>query len=208
VSFEPLISIVDDDEAFRSSLDLLISSKGFRVASFASAHEFLAAFDPQVPGCLIIDVHMPETSGLALQRTLAARALQPSVIMMTGFAEVAVVVRAMHQGAVEFLQKTCPEEELLDAIRHGLELDQQNRKAYARQTSIQGRLSLLSPPENEVLKLVLQGKANKSIAVRLGVSPRTVEDRRARIMQKLRVDSVPQLVSLAILGGINVEVGA
>lgn len=202
---EPLISIIDDDEAFRSSLVLLISSFGYRVSSYASAHDFLASFDPQVPGCIIIDVRMPDTSGLALQRTLAARALQPSIIIVTAFAEVAVAVRAMHQGAVEFLQKTCSEVELIDAIRRGLERDRHNRLEHARKMSIQERISLLSPPEKEVLNLVLQGKANKSIAAKLGVSPRTVEDRRARIMHKLKVDSVPQLVSLAILGGIAVE---
>jgi two-component system, LuxR family, response regulator FixJ len=202
---EPLISIIDDDDAFRSSLELLISSFGYRVASYSSAQAFLDAYDPQAPGCVIIDVRMPETSGLALQQNLAMRSLKPAIIVMTAYAEVPVAVRAMHQGAVDFLQKTCPETELQDAIRRALESDRTNRAEYARQISVQERLSLLSPPEKEVLRLVLQGKANKNIAAKLGISARTVEDRRARIMHKLQVESVPELVSFAIQGGFRVE---
>jgi two-component system, LuxR family, response regulator FixJ len=205
MNLEPLITIVDDDDAFRSSLALLVNSFGFRVATFSSANEFLAAYDPQVPGCVIIDVRMPEVNGLSLQQNLAMRSLQPAIIIMTAYAEVPVAVRAMHQGAVDFLQKTCPDTELLDAIRRALERDQTNRADHAKLVSVQERLALLSAPEREVLNLVLQGKANKNIAAKLGVSPRTVEDRRARIMHKLKVESVPELVSLAILAGIRVE---
>src|SRR5262245_12922277 len=101
---EPLITIIDDDDAFRSSLALLVNSFGYRVATFSSANEFLAAYDPQVPGCVIIDVRMPEVNGLTLQQNLAMRSLQPAIIIMTAYAEVPVAVRAMHQGAVDFLQ--------------------------------------------------------------------------------------------------------
>jgi two-component system response regulator FixJ len=205
MTLEPVVSIIDDDEAFRSSLVLLVSSFGYRVAAYSSASAFLAVYDPQVPGCIIIDVRMPETNGLALQQNLAMRSLQPSIIIMTAYAEVPVAVRAMHQGAVDFLQKTCPDTELLDAIRRGIDRDRANRIEHSRQVSVQERMNLLSHSEKEVLQLVLQGKANKNIAAKLGVSPRTVEDRRARIMHKLQVESVPELVSLAILAGFRVE---
>lgn len=205
MNVEPLISIIDDDEAFRNSLVLLVTSFGYRVASYKSANDFLAVYDHQIPGCLIIDVRMPEVNGLALQQSLAMRSLQPSIIIMTAYAEVPVAVRAMHQGAVDFLQKTCPDTELLAAIRRAVDRDQSNRVEHARKVSVQERISLLSPPEKEVLNLVLQGKANKNIAAKLGVGPRTVEDRRARIMTKLQVESVPELVSLAILAGFSVN---
>lgn len=201
----PVISIVDSDAVYRSSLALLTSSFGYRVAVYSSANEFLRAFDSQVPGCVIIDVQAPDTSGLALQSVLAARALPPSIIVMTNTAEVSIAVRAMQQGAVDFLQKSCPDSEIASAIERAIQRDRVNRVNHARRISDEERMSLLSPPEREVLDLVLEGKANKNIAAKLGVSPRTVEDRRARIMQKLRVDSVPRLVALAIRAGICVE---
>jgi two-component system response regulator FixJ len=204
MNVEPLISIVDDDDAFRNSLVLLVTSFGYRAAAYASASEFLAAYNPHIPSCVLIDVRMPDANGLALQQSLAARALQPAIIMMTAYAEVPTAVRAMHQGAVDFLQKTCPDTEVLDAIQRALERDQANRLEHARRASIEERMSLLSHPEKEVLGLVLQGKPNKNIAARLGVSARTVEDRRARIMHKLQVESVPELVSLALQGGFCV----
>lgn len=205
MSVAPVVSIVDEDDAYRSSLSLLISSSGFRVASYATASAFLAEFDFQIPGCVIIDVRMPEMSGLALQQTLAKRSFPPAVIVISENAEIPLAVRAMHQGAVDFLQKASLQSEVLNAIRRALARDAANRIDHARKASVQERMSQLSPPETEVLSLVLQGNPNKNIAARLGVSARTVEDRRARIMSKLRVDSVPKLVSLAILAGLRVD---
>jgi two-component system, LuxR family, response regulator FixJ len=202
---EPLITIIDDDEAYRDSLVLLIGSFGYRAASYPSAEEFLRAWDHQIPGCLIIDVRMPETNGLALQRQLSVRSLAPSIIIMSGNAEIPDVVRAMHQGAVDFLLKTSTDAEFLDAIHRALKRDQANRDDHARRVSIQQRFLLLSPCEMEVLYLVLKGMANKNIAAKLQVSPRTVEDRRARIMNKLQVESVPALVSVAICAGIQID---
>ena len=155
MNVEPLISIIDDDDAFRNSLVLLVTSFGYRVASYHSASDFLADYDHQIPGCLIIDVRMPETSGLALQQNLAMRSLQPSIIIMTAYAEVPVAVRAMHQGAVDFLQKTCPDTELLDAIHRAVDRDRSNRADHLRKVSVQERMSLLSPPEKEVLNFCL-----------------------------------------------------
>lgn len=205
MTVEPMVHVVDNDDAFRSTLEHRLASFGFRVASYPSASMFCDHYVAAERGCLLLDVQMPDASGLVLQKSMAMRALQPAIIAMAAKAEIPLVVRAMHQGAVDFLQKPFGDPELLTALNLALERDRANRLEHARQMSIQERLSLLSPPELDVLRLVLQGKPNKNIAAKLGVSPRTVEDRRARIMHKLRVESVPELVSFAIQGGFKVD---
>lgn len=197
----PKVFIIDDDLAFSESLSLLIRSFGMETAAFGSADQYLEQFDASAPGCIILDVRMPGRSGLDLQAELAEKDLHPPVIIMTGFAEVPVALRAMRQGAVEFLQKTFSESELLEALNRAVAADAVNRRAHARRLELNERMARLTPPEQDVLDLMLEGKPNKAIASALSVSVRTVEDRRARIMKKLGVDTLAELVRLAVEAG-------
>jgi two-component system response regulator FixJ len=203
MSAEPTVFIVDDDPAFAESLATLINSMGARTRIFTSAEGYLQQFDPQTPGCLILDVRMQRTSGLALQEQLAKLPLSPAVIIMTGHAEVPTALRAMRMGAVDFLQKTFTETELYEAVQRALIQDARARSDYYRKEAIERRFAQLTPPERSVLHQVLQGEANKSIAANLGVSRRTVEDRRARIMQKLEVESLADLVRVSMEAGVQ-----
>jgi FixJ family two-component response regulator len=202
---EPTVFIVDDDAAFRESLSVLILSLGYPSETFASGDEFLAAFDENRPGCILLDVRMPDQSGLAVQEKLSAFSLCPPVIILTGHAEVPVALRALRQGAVEFLQKTFTEGELREAIGRALDIDAENRSAHRRRCELAEKLALLAPPERDVLELVLAGHPNKKIASVLNISQRAVEDRRARVMKKVEVDSLPELVRFAIEAGLRVE---
>ena len=203
MSVEPLVFIVDDDPAFAESLSTLITSMGARTKTFTSADAYLEQFDPQIPGCLILDVRMQRTSGLDLQEQLSKLPLSPAVIIMTGHAEVPTALRAMRMGAVDFLQKTFTETELFEAVQRALVQDARARNEYYRKEAIERRFAQLTSPERSVLSQVLQGEANKSIAASLGVSRRTVEDRRARIMQKLEVESLADLVRVAMEAGVQ-----
>jgi two-component system response regulator FixJ len=200
---EPTVFIVDDDPAFLESLSVLIGSMGLQTRTFSSPDEYLQQFDPNAPGCLVLDVRMPKISGLALQERLAQLPLRPPIIIMTGHAEVPTALRAMRQGAVDFLQKTFSEEELYDAIQRALAQDSENRTAYSRRDALNARFALLSTAEMQVLQQVLMGEANKRIATKLGISRRTVEDRRARLMHKLEVETLADLVRLAVEAGIH-----
>ncbi|QDT71632.1 response regulator transcription factor [Lacipirellula limnantheis] len=203
MSAEPTVFIVDDDPAFSESLSTLIASMGARAQTFTSADAYLEQFDPHAPGCLILDVRMQRTSGLALQEQLSKLPLSPAIIIMTGHAEVPTALRAMRMGAVDFLQKTFTEPELYEALQRALLQDARARSEYHRKEAIERRFSQLTPPERSVLHQVLQGEANKSIAANLGVSRRTVEDRRARIMQKLEVESLADLVRVSMEAGVQ-----
>lgn len=203
MSVESIVFIVDDDPAFAESLSTLIASMGARTKTFTSAEEYLDQFDPQVPGCLILDVRMQRTSGLVLQEQLSKLPLSPAIIIMTGHAEVPTALRAMRMGAVDFLQKTFSESELFEAVQRALTKDARTRHEYYRKEAIERRFAQLTPPERSVLNQVLQGEANKSIAANLGVSRRTVEDRRARIMQKLEVESLADLVRVSMEAGVQ-----
>jgi len=202
---EPTVQIVDDDPAFRESLAVLMLSMGLRSKTFASGDELLQQFDENLPGCLIIDVRMPHLSGLALQERLAKFPLCPPVIILTGHAEVPTALRALKQGALEFLQKTFSEGELREAVQRAVALDAERRAAHRARSARRRRLALLSTAERQVLELVLAGYPNKRIASNLGVSQRAVEDRRARIMQKLEVDTLPDLVRFAIEAGLGAD---
>ena len=200
---ETTVYIVDDDPAFAESLANLINSMGARTKTFTSADDYLQQFDSQAPGCLILDVRMQRTSGLALQEQLAKLPLSPPIIIMTGHAEVPTALRAMRMGAVDFLQKTFAENELYEAVQRALIQDARAREAYHRKEAVERRFAQLTAPERSVLSQVLQGEANKSIAAHLGVSRRTVEDRRARIMQKLEVESLADLVRVSLEAGVQ-----
>ena len=146
---------------------------------------------------------MPQISGLAMQERLSKEPLCPPIIILTGHADVPTAIRALRQGAVEFLQKTLSESDSREAIQKAIARDAENRRVYAREAEIRSRLATLTPPERQVLELVLSGCPNKTIASKLGVSRRAVEDRRARLMQKLKVDSLPELVRLATDAGLR-----
>src|SRR5580698_7530562 len=203
MSQEPTVFIVDDDPAFLESLAVLVLSMGLQTRTYSSGQEYLNQFDPQAPGVLILDVRMPNISGLAVQERLVNEPLCPPIIVLTGHADVPTAIRAFRQGAMDFLQKTARESELREAIQKAVARDAEFRIEHAAKASILARIALLTPAEHQVLGLVLAGHPNKTIASKLGISQRTVEDRRSRIMQKLEVDSLPELVRLATEAGFQ-----
>lgn len=202
MTVEPTVFIVDDDPAYLDSISVLIQSMGMRTKTFPSAEAFLREFNPQLPGCLILDVRMPVMGGLVLQESLGALPLCPPIIIMTGHAEVPTALRAIRQGAVDFLQKTFSEAELYEALQRALATDAANRKHFLRASDLAERFGRLSAAEHDVLQLVLRGDTNKKIAATLDVSQRAIEDRRARLMEKLSVTTVPELIRLAIEAGL------
>ncbi|AGA91064.1 response regulator [Thioflavicoccus mobilis 8321] len=196
---EPIVFVVDDDEAMRTSLKWLIESVGLRVHTFGSAEEFLAAYYPGRAGCLLVDVRMPGMSGLELQARLAKSELCLPVIIITGHGDVAMAVRAMKAGALDFIEKPFNDEALIGAIRRGLDRDASQRRQQSRRADITARLAQLTPREHEVMELVTDGKSNKEIAAALGVSAKTVEAHRARVMDKMEADSLADLVRMVLL---------
>ena len=203
VPADPCVYIVDDDEAVRDSLSVLLESKGYRVRSFGSAPEFLAAA-PSLPiGCLIVDIRMPEMDGLELQEWLRARALDFPLIIITGHADVPLAVRAMKAGAVDFIEKPFTSETLLDSLDGALSrLASPSERDPATDTAV-AKLALLSSREREVLEGLLAGLPNKSIAYDLAISPRTVEIHRARVMDKMGARSLSELIRLAFAAGMR-----
>jgi len=194
----PVVFIVDDDEAVRSSLRLLLKSVGLVPSALASAREFLDKYDPAQPGCLVLDVRMPEMSGLELQEQLNLKGAVLPVIFITGHGDVPMAVEAMQAGAFDFLQKPFRDQDLIDRIQRALDKDRTNRAALDERTLIRERLQSLTPREREVLAMVTSGKANKIMAADLGVSQRTIEIHRARVMEKMSAASLAQLVRMVM----------
>jgi FixJ family two-component response regulator len=191
---DPIIFVVDDDDAVRSSTEMLIRSMGLRVESFESAAEFLDDFDPEQPGCLILDIRMPGMSGLELQQHLNDLGATIPIIFVTGHGDVPMAVKAMKAGAVDFIQKPFRDQELIDRVHAALDYDSAKRQDSRVQEDLQTSVDLLTSRELEVMHLVVEGRANKEIAFELGLSPRTVEIHRARVMSKMAADSLPDLV--------------
>ena len=194
----PVVFIVDDDEGVRSSLRLLLKSVGLVPSALASAREFLDKYDPAQPGCLVLDVRMPEMSGLELQEQLNLKGAVLPVIFITGHGDVPMAVEAMQAGAFDFLQKPFRDQDLIDRIQRALDKDRTNRAALDERTLIRERLQSLTPREREVLAMVTSGKANKIMASDLGVSQRTIEIHRARVMEKMSAASLAQLVRMVM----------
>ena len=192
------IYIVDDDEGVRNSLRFLLKSVGHVCQTLASANEFLETYQPKQPGCLILDVRMPGMSGLELQQQLNLRGAIIPVIFITGHGDVPMAVEAMQHGASDFLQKPFRDQDLLDRIQRALERDARNRAALTEHERIRASFDSLTPREREVLALITRGKSNKVMAAELGVSQRTVEIHRARVMDKTGAASLAQLVRMAI----------
>jgi two-component system, LuxR family, response regulator FixJ len=194
---EATVFLVDDDPAALRALATLVRVVFPRVKTFSSASEFLAAYDHQ-PGCLVLDVAMPEMSGLELHRKLLKEKIALPVVFVTGHGNVPMAVEAMQLGAVNFLQKPVQEQALWDSIRQALEIDHRNRRRRARRQKAEERLSKLTSGEREVLNLILEGRMNKEIATELKLSTRTVEDRRAKMMKKMGAKSLAELVQLVM----------
>jgi FixJ family two-component response regulator len=199
-----IVYIVDDDPAIRDALASLLEAAGLATRTYASAHLFFQSFDPSIPGCIVIDVCMPGMSGLSLQEKLNGSNVPMPVIILTGHADVAMAVEAMGKGAAGFLQKPPRSHELLELVITSVEW----HRAYLAEADRQARRSQLferlTDREREILQLVVEGKPSKEIAENFGISQRTVEQHRSHLMHKLEVDSLAQLVRLAVESGQTV----
>ncbi len=195
---QPTVFVVDDDEAMRESLTWLIESVGLNVETFSSADDFLKFYYPGRPGCLLLDVRMPGMSGLELQGHLQKQQVKVPVIIITGHGDVPMAVRAMKAGAIDFIEKPFNDEQLLESIRNALSIDDTQRDEQAFKAEIASRLEQLTPRESEVMDMVTSGKSNKEIANTLGVSAKTVEAHRAKVMEKMEAGSLAELVRLVV----------
>jgi FixJ family two-component response regulator len=194
---EPIVFIVDDDEAYRDSVCELVSSVGLATRTFSSAIAFLEAFDPQQPGCLVLDVRMARMSGLALQERLAAMGARIPIVFISGHGDIAMAVKAVKDGAVDFVQKPYREQQLLDAVDEALRRDARQRSPVTTpQHALAERSAALTEREREIMKLALEGLSSKLIAKDLDISHRTVEQHRSRLLEKLGVGSINELIRL------------
>lgn len=187
------VFLVDDEAAQRRAMTRLLGAHGLEVQAFAGAHEFLSAYDPALPGCLLLDLRMPGMSGLELQQELARRGSQIPIVFLTGHADVPTSVYSMKQGAVDFLQKPVQEERLLEALENALRLDAARRSEEDELRDDRERLATLSSREREVLDAILAGSSNKQVAFALGIAERTVKLHRSRAFSKMGGPSLPEL---------------
>lgn len=193
----PTVFVVDDEYSMVRYVARVLELDGLRCATFRSARDFLKHYDPVVPGCLVLDVAMPGMSGMELQAELTVRGIELPVIFLTGYGNVPMSVQAMKRGAVDFLSKPVCREDLLRAIRRALEWDHAARVARLEREGIRQRLATLTPREREVMDRVITGKLNKQIAVDLGCAEKTIKIHRSRVMCKMNVQSVAELVRIA-----------
>ena len=193
---KPIVFVVDDDVSVRESLELLISFAGWQPATFASAREFLARPRALTPSCLVLDVSLPDLNGLDLQELVADRVDMP-IIFITGHGDIPMTVRAMKAGAVEFLTKPFDDEVLLSAIRQGLERSRAALGDEAERRALRDCYESLTPREREVMALVVSGLLNKQVGFKLGISETTVKAHRGKVMQKMKADSLADLVKTA-----------
>jgi FixJ family two-component response regulator len=192
----PTVFVVDDDEAVRKAVSRLLRSAGIAVAVFASPREFLAQYNPATPGCLVLDMAMPDFNGLQLQTALTEKGCILPIIFFTGHGDVSKSVQAMKQGAFDFLSKPVKDTDLLTAVRAAIERDTVVRREQAKLSEIRARLDTLTSREREVLEHVVSGKLNKQIAGDMGITQATVKMHRAHVMAKMKVQSVAELTRL------------
>jgi two-component system, LuxR family, response regulator FixJ len=201
MSNQQIVFIVDDDDAVRESLAVLLETSGFIIAQFSSGQDFLDAVEPAQNGCLILDVRMPGLSGPEVQAKLAERDITLPVIVMTGHGDLAMAVRAMKAGAVDFIEKPASIGEITEAVRTALNISAESWAAANQADEIRQRLARLTTREREVLDELVIGNLNKVIAYNLDISPRTVEIHRARAMEKMQARNLAHLVRMAITAG-------
>jgi FixJ family two-component response regulator len=199
----PVVIIVDDDASVRSFIVRLIGTVGIKTAQFSSAEEFLAAPPPDGPACLVLDVQMPGLSGLDLQKQLTEGSRALPIVFMTGHGDIPMTVEAMKAGAVGFLPKPFRNQDLIDAVKEGLNRDRDARKKLAESNDLQKRYDSLTAREREVFALVTSGALNKQIAQKLGTSERTIKAHRAQVVIKMQADSVADLVRMADRLGVG-----
>lgn len=208
MNLEPVIFIVDDDLNYAELERIMISSMGFQTQVFGCPIEYLKQFDPNVPGVVLLDIRMPAMNGLSVLELLNSKPLKPSIIIMTNFLDASTAIKAMRSGAADVMSKAAPENELYLALQSALHRDAANRAEYLKKAEIRTRFAKLSSSEHTILEHVLHGEPNKQIASTLGVSRRTIEDRRARVMRKLGVESLAELVQLSMEAGVFETNGA
>lgn len=198
---ETIITIVDDDDAVRDSLALLLNFRGFRCRSFSGAEDCLAAWSPDWRGCLLLDLRLGGMDGLAMQQALSERGSRLPVVFLTGHGDIAHARAALKAGAVDFLEKPYTEGALLEAVREAVARDVRQHAEHAYSEEIAARMARLSERERQVMDLTVAGKPNREIAVLLDISPRTVEVFKARMMEKMQARSLPELVRMCLGSG-------
>jgi len=203
VSLSHAVFVIDDDPGVRKALKRLLSLEGFEVFAYSSAHAFLKEHDPSKPGCILLDIAMPELSGLELQRQLIASGYEPSIVFLSGKSDVPMSVQAMKNGAIDFLTKPVETEDLIPAVHAAIEKDRLSRERREELRSLEQRLATLTPREREVLEHVVQGQLNKQIAAELGIVEKTIKVHRARVFKKMVAQSLADLVRMSERLGIH-----
>jgi two-component system response regulator FixJ len=196
---EPTVFIVDDDQAVARSLRWLIESVQLRVETFASAQAFLDGYAAAKPGCLVLDVRMPGMSGIELQERLTVQRIRIPIIFITGHGDVQMAVRAVQAGAFDFIEKPFNDQDLLDRIQRAIAVDSERRGRDSQRARLSALFASLTPREREVMDLVVEGMSNKAVANTLGLSAKTVEVHRAKVMEKMNARSVSDLVKMSML---------
>ena len=199
----PVVFVLDDDASVRESVEFLVESAGWQSEAFSSAEEFMSRARPAKPSCLVLDVDLPDVSGLDVQKRLAAERVHMPVIFVTGHGDVAVSVKAIKAGAIEFLTKPVDEDLLLEAIRHALDRSRAALEQAARTKAVRDSYASLTPREREVMLLVVAGLLNKQVGGELGISEITVKAHRGQVMRKMRADSLPALVHMVERLGLS-----
>jgi FixJ family two-component response regulator len=200
-----VVFVIDDDASMREAISRLLNAVGFRVKTFASARDFLGSQLPDVAGCVVLDVRLPGLSGLELQREMVERGIHVPIVFITGHGDIPMSVQAMKAGAVEFLTKPFRDQELLDAVRSGIHRDRKARQERAELAGLRASLAHLTKREREVMSLVVSGLLNKQIALRLGTSEKTIKIHRRHVMQKMRAESLADLVRMSQKLGIDIH---
>ncbi len=193
----PIVSVVDDDEQVRESLAALIQSMNLEVECYASGREFLDRYSPEQPGCVVLDLKMPQLNGLEVIEEMSARQIEVPVIMISGHGDIPAAVSAIKAGAVDFLEKPYPGSTLMDSIRKAIDRDAQQREARSQRQGMLERYEMLTADERQVLDLTVAGKPDKAIALKLDLSLRTIQLRRASVMRKMGAHSRAELIGLA-----------